>query len=131
MEVQTKINFSGDEYPLLCTIPVLEAICKEFGDPIAFSEKIIPSKTVDDKKIVDVTKMPDVHAIRFALPLMVHAGIKLHNKNHHIEIKDIDDDELFLKNDQSLIDVAMTIHTELWRSINAPKQQPHTETSRS
>ncbi len=126
-----KINLSGDEYPLLCTIPLLKDIQDEFGSIPEFSEKLMPSKKEGKKKVLDDTRLPDIRAIELALPRMINDGIRYYNKYHDLEMKPVKADEIFLKNDQPLFGVAMAVYTELWRSINAPKQQPLTETSRA
>lgn len=126
-----RINLSGDEYPLLCTIPLLKDIQDEFGSVTEFSEKLMPSKKEDGKKVLDDSRLPDAKAIEFALPRMINDGIRYYNKYHDLEMNPVKADEIFIKNDQPLFGVAMAIYTELWRSINAPKPQPLTETSRA
>ena len=128
MELST-ITLSGDKFPILCDLAILEEIQEEFGDILTFSEKLIPiSETNDGKKI---TKMPDVHAICYALPRFIDEGIEAYNANHKIKIEKITQKDIFRRCDLSLIDTAMAIYQELWRSINAPKQQPPAEMSQN
>lgn len=124
MELST-ITLSGDKIPILCDLSVLEEIQQEFGDILTFSEKLIPiNETEDGKK---VTKMPDVHAIVFALPRFIDEGIEAYNASHKIKIEKMTQKEIFRRCDLPLIDTAMVIYQELWRSINAPKPQPPAE----
>lgn len=124
MELST-IELSGDKFPILCDLAVLEEIQAEFGDIIAFSEKLFPITEASDGK--KITKMPDVHAITFALPRFIDEGIEAYNASHKIKIEKITQKEIFRRCDLSLIDTAMVIYQELWRSINAPKPQPPAE----
>ena len=123
MDLST-INFSGDKMPILCTISVLEKIQEEFGDITNFSEKLVP---VGKKKTENW--MPDIHAIAYALPLFIDEGIAAYNETHNIKIEKVEPEKLFRKLDQPILSVSLSLYKELWRSINAPKQQPPAETN--
>lgn len=121
MDLST-INFSGDKMPILCTISVLEKIQEEFGNITNFSEKLVP---VGKKKTENW--MPDIHAIAYALPLFIDEGIAAYNETHNIKIEKVEPEKLFRKLDQPILSVSLALYKELWRSVNAPKQQPHDE----
>lgn len=123
MDLST-INFSGDKMPILCTISVLEKIQEEFGNITNFSEKLVP---VGKKK--QENWMPDIHAIAYALPLFIDEGIAAYNETHNIKIEKVEPEKLFRKLDQPILGVSLSLYKELWRSINAPKQQPPAETN--
>ena len=123
MDLST-INFSGDKMPILCTISVLEKIQEEFGNITNFSEKLVP---VGKKKTENW--MPDIHAIAYALPLFIDEGIEAYNETHNIKIEKIEPEKLFRKLDKPILSVSLSLYKELWRSINAPKQQPPAETN--
>ena len=118
------IDFSGDKMPILCTISVLEKIQEEFGNITNFSEKLVP---VGKKKTEDW--MPDIHAIAYSLPLFIDEGIVAYNETHNIKIEKVEPEKLFRKLDQPILSVSLALYKELWRSINAPKQQPPAETN--
>ena len=119
---------NGEKIPIRCTLGVLEAIQGEFGSLTKFSERLIPTNKKEDGQTT-ISGYPDVHAIVFSLPLFVDEGIDAWNEEHKIKIEKMTQKELFRRCDRSLIDVALAIYTEFWRSINAPKQSPPTETN--
>lgn len=126
------IEMSGDKIPILCTLSVLEEIQDEFGTVQEFSDKLAPFlKEKGNEKKDQKLKMPDIHAIVYALPRFVNEGIEVYNENHKIKLEKMSNQQIFRRCDQSLLDISMALYKELWRSINAPKQLPPGETSRS
>lgn len=132
MKLET-INIQGDEMPILCTFSVLEKLQNEFGTVTEFSQKLIPVKKNKGGAEI-LSGMPDIHAVVFALPLFLKEGIDAYNDEHKIKLEQLTTAELFRKVSQgetarSLIDIALALYKELWRSINAPKPQPPAETN--
>lgn len=125
MELST-IEFHGDKLPILCTMEILEQIQDEFGSITKFSERLIPV-TPDNKP----NGLPDMHAVVFTLPKFINEGIDVYNQDHKIKLEKMTVKEIFQKCDKSLLDVALAIYQEMWRSVNAPKQQPPAKTSRN
>ena len=126
------IEMSGDKIPILCTLAVLEEIQNEFGTVQEFSDKLAPFlKDKNDEKKDQKLKMPDIHAVVYAMPRFVNEGVEVYNEGHKIKLEKMTPQQLFRRCDQSLLDVSMALYKELWRSINAPKQSPPGETSQS
>lgn len=131
MRELTTIEMQGDRIPLLCTMEALEKIQTEFGSLDNFSERLVPTKKdADGKKVPDSTKTPDLHAIVFALPLMVEEGIAVYNSDHKIKLEPMTRTEIFRRCDLSVWATAMKIYEEFLRSVYAPKPQPPAETNR-
>lgn len=122
-------NDDGNELPIRCTLDILEKIQGEFGDIMTFSSKLIPSKRNRDGKEVMTGEMPDIHAIVYALPLFVNEGIDEYNTEHINKLDRMTPKTIFTMCEKPVIEVALILYTELWRSINAPKQQPPTDTT--
>lgn len=128
----TMINLTNDDgnaLPIRCTLDILEKIQEEFGDIMAFSSKLIQTKKGEDGKEVMTGAMPDIHAIVYALPLFINEGIEEYNEDHINKLDRMTPKSIFKMCDKSVIDIALILYMELWRSINAPKQQPPIDTT--
>ena len=86
MEDIERIEIEGTEYPIHCSILVLEELQKEFGTIDTFESKLLGT---DGKG--KVVNMPDPHAIIFGLVSMINEGITIFNSKTQMDkIKPID-----------------------------------------
>lgn len=118
------IVLSGEEYPIKCDLLVLEKLQEEFGSIWDFEHKLLnwDWKEKDGKKI-KVAKLPDIHAVNFALPLMVHEGIDIANETADPKLSFVGDKELLRQVDIPLMDIAGIIHDEFARCFPTKNQK--------
>lgn len=120
MEDLEFIEMKGDKIPVLCTLEVLDQVQTHFNSLTEFSDRLLPIERQEDGT-TRLKGMPDVHAILFFLPLVIHEGIEVYNESHKIKIEQMTRSEICRKCDISIIDMATKLHKVFWDSINAPK----------
>ena len=127
----TMIEMRGEPIPIKCNLGVLEKIQKEFGSMDIFLRKIAPlTEGLEiDKSMFKKGWLPDVHAIAFALPILINEGIDMYNDEKANQIKKMDPQTIYRRCDMPVCDVSAMLYNEIAGTFTAPKQQPPAETS--
>lgn len=113
------ITLSGEEYPIRCDLLVLEKIQDEFGSISDFEAKILNWRYTGEKneegEWLRKSKLPNAHAVNFALPLMINEGIEIENETAEEKRPLVGEKEIIRKVDMKLTEISAIIHDEFAR----------------
>ncbi len=130
-EIKSTIKINGEEVPIRCNLEIMAQLEEEFGTIMNFSEKLMHLNSSAGKESENI--LPDMRAITFALPKFVHEGIEYYNEKnaHSRQLEQLLPSTVLRHCDDYVLDVALILYKELWRSMAAPKPQPPAETSQN